>query len=131
MDADEMRRAASMEMAFAIFNGSSLLQMVVWRSFVAGHEATLLDGLTQLEEALQKFIDLRDRGLAEGGPERATMEDVDRVRRLRALVSAWLAGGERSPDIEPLARRLFAILGGDVATLPPEDQDADAGIKRP
>jgi hypothetical protein len=121
MDADEIRRAASMEMAEAIFNGSSLLQMVVWRSFVARHEATLVDGLTQLEEALQKFIDLRERGLAKGGPEHATMEDVERVRRLRELVSAWFAGGERSPEIEPLARRLFALVGGGVAGLPPED----------
>lgn len=121
MDPDEKERAAHMEMASAIFGGSSPLQMVVWRSFVARHEATLIDELTRLEDALRKFIDRRERGLAEGGPESATIDDVEGVRRLAALVSEWFAGGELSPEIEPLARRLFAVLGGDPGALPPEN----------
>lgn len=121
MDADEKERAAHLDLALAIFSGSSSLQMLVWRSFVARHEASLTDDLKRLEEALRKFIDLRGRGLAEGGPENATIDDAEGVRRLAALVSAWFAGGELSPEVESLARHLFAVLGGDTAVLPPED----------
>jgi hypothetical protein len=112
--------AASNEMAETIFDGAFLLQMVAWRAFIARHEADLPAGLGRLEQALRGFVDLRDRGLAEGGPS-VTSKDVERVGRLAALVSKWLADGDLSPEIEPLSRALFAALGADVAMLPPED----------
>ncbi len=121
MGADEKERAASVEMAAAIFGGSRLLQMVAWRSFVARHEGTLPGELIRLEEALRRFSDLRARGLAEGGLPHVTAEDVEKVGRLATLVSAWFAEGKFSPEIEPLSRTLFAVFGDTVAALPPED----------
>ncbi|MFS8065881.1 MAG: hypothetical protein ACMG6S_05855 [Byssovorax sp.] len=121
MGADEKERAASVEMAAAIFGGSHLLQMVAWRAFVARHEGTLPGDLMRLEEALGRFIDLRERGLAEGGLAHVTAEDVEKVGRLAKLVSEWFAEGEFSPEIEQLSRTLFAVFGGAVTALPPED----------
>lgn len=122
MSAEEQARADSAEMAATIFNGAFLLQTVAWRSFVAKHEATLAAELRGLAGALRRFVELRERGLAEGGPPQLTNEDVDKADQLAALVSMWLAGGALSPEVEPIARHLFALLGGDGAALPPEDE---------
>ena len=52
-----------------------------------------------------------------------TEEDVDRLRRLRALGSAALLGGERPPNLPPLARQcLQALLGPDWRTLVVESE---------
>jgi hypothetical protein len=120
MNERDEARAASNEMAEAIFGGAFLLQRIAWRARTARGEAELPGELARLERALRGAVDLRDRGRAEGGPP-ITNEEVDELGRLAALVSAWLAGGELSPEIEPLARALCVSLGGDAATLPPED----------
>src|SRR5262245_35118860 len=109
-------------MVAAIWNGTSHLQLLVWHCVFAEHQANLIDGLTQLEAALGKFIELRDRGLTQGGPQQATKEDLERIRQLKALVSQWLGGAELAPEVKPLARRLFEALAGDVATLLPSEQ---------
>jgi hypothetical protein len=123
MDATEKEKglAASNAMAEAIFGGSFLLQMIAWRAVIARREARFVGELGLLEKALRGFVDLRERGLAEGGPPHITAEDAEKVGRLATLVSAWLTGGALSPDIEPLARSLFTALGGDASALPPED----------
>jgi hypothetical protein len=122
-DSDEELEATH-DMVAAIWNGSGYLQLLVWHCVFAEHQAGLIEGLTQLDAALHKFINLRDRGLTQGGPQDATEQDIDRLRRLNTLVSQWLEGGELSPEIKPLARRLFEVLGGDVAaSLPPDDNE--------
>lgn len=46
------------------------------------------------------------------GPTSITVEDIERMRRLRELGSAALSGGERSPDLGPLALRSMESLFG-------------------
>jgi hypothetical protein len=46
------------------------------------------------------------------GPTSITVEDVERMRRLRGLGSAALLGGERSPELGPLALRCIESLFG-------------------
>ncbi|WP_437522117.1 hypothetical protein WME79_30695 [Sorangium sp. So ce726] len=46
------------------------------------------------------------------GPTPITVEDVERMRRLRGLGSAALSGGERSPELCPLALRCIECLFG-------------------
>ncbi|WP_437897098.1 hypothetical protein [Sorangium sp. So ce124] len=46
------------------------------------------------------------------GPTAITLEDVERMRRLRGLGSAALSGGERSPELCPLALRCMESLCG-------------------
>ncbi|WP_437644188.1 hypothetical protein [Sorangium sp. So ce362] len=46
------------------------------------------------------------------GPTAITAEDVERMRRLRGLGSAALSGGERSPELCPLALRSMESLFG-------------------
>jgi len=41
---------------------------------------------------------------------RATAEDLQRIRRVRALASSVLAGEDRSPDLLPLARQCLEML---------------------
>ncbi|XYH99713.1 hypothetical protein ACMHYB_08110 [Sorangium sp. So ce1128] len=122
MNSGDAERAASADMAVAIFNGEGLLQMLVWRCVFAKYEARLLDGLEELKNGLRRFIILRDQGLAQGGPARVTDEDLQNLERLSSLVQQWLAGGELSPEIEELARKLWCILtdpGAGVQMLPP------------
>uniref|UniRef100_UPI000AE63179 hypothetical protein n=1 Tax=Aeromonas sp. EERV15 TaxID=1833892 RepID=UPI000AE63179 len=68
-------------------------------------------------------VALRDQGLAQGGPEGITEEDIQRIERLSLLVQQWLSGGELSPEIEELARKLWGVLadpGAGVLMLPPQ-----------
>ncbi|WP_437660850.1 hypothetical protein [Sorangium sp. So ce1182] len=46
------------------------------------------------------------------GPTAITAEDVERMRRLRGLGSTALSGGERSPELCPLALRSMESLFG-------------------
>ncbi|WP_437585761.1 hypothetical protein [Sorangium sp. So ce1000] len=46
------------------------------------------------------------------GPTPITVEDVERMQRLRSLGSAALSGGERSPEFCPLALRCMESLFG-------------------
>ncbi|WP_437590005.1 hypothetical protein [Sorangium sp. So ce1000] len=46
------------------------------------------------------------------GPTPITVEDVERMRRLRGLGSAALSGGERSPELCPLALQCMECLFG-------------------
>ncbi|WP_437640382.1 hypothetical protein [Sorangium sp. So ce854] len=46
------------------------------------------------------------------GPKPITVEDVERMRRLRGLGSAALSGGERSPELCPLALQCMESLFG-------------------
>lgn len=46
------------------------------------------------------------------GPTAITAEDIERMRRLRELGSAALSGGERSPELGPLALRSMESLFG-------------------
>ena len=46
------------------------------------------------------------------GPTSITVEDVERMRRLRGLGSAALSGGERSPELGPLALQCMESLFG-------------------
>jgi hypothetical protein len=46
------------------------------------------------------------------GPTPITVEDVERMRRLRGLGVAALSGGERSPELCPLALRSMECLFG-------------------
>ncbi|KYF79552.1 hypothetical protein BE20_17575 [Sorangium cellulosum] len=46
------------------------------------------------------------------GPTPITMEDVERMQRLRSLGFAALSGGERSPEFCPLALRCMETLFG-------------------
>ncbi|WP_437809615.1 hypothetical protein [Sorangium sp. So ce1078] len=46
------------------------------------------------------------------GPTAITVEDVERMRRLRGLGSAALSGGERSPELYPLSLRCMESLLG-------------------
>ncbi|WP_438034372.1 hypothetical protein [Sorangium sp. So ce204] len=46
------------------------------------------------------------------GPTTITVEDVERMRRLRGLGSAALSSGERSPELYPLALRCMESLFG-------------------
>ena len=122
MSSVDAERAASADTAVAIFNGEGLLQMLVWRCVFAKYEAHLLDGLEELKNGLRRFMALRDQGLAQGGPERVTEDDIQRVERLSSLVQQWLAGGELSPEIEEIARKLWGVLadpGAGVQMLPP------------
>ncbi|WP_437487309.1 hypothetical protein WME75_06620 [Sorangium sp. So ce1014] len=122
MSGVDAERAASAETAAAIFNGEGLLQMLVWRCVFANYEAHLLDGLEELKNGLRRFMALRDQGLAQGGPEKVTEDDIQRLERLSSLVQQWLAGGELSPEIEELARKLWGVLadtGAGVQMLPP------------
>ncbi|KYF95242.1 hypothetical protein BE18_33275 [Sorangium cellulosum] len=82
----------------------------------------MIDGLVRLESALLKTIEMRALGSLQGGPQHVTHEDVERLQRLTALVSQWRAGGELSPEIEPLARQLFVIVGGNASDLPDESE---------
>jgi hypothetical protein len=77
---------------------------------------------------LRQFISMREVCFV-GGPQNATEDDVKDVRRLAELVSAWQATGEPSTEIEPLARRLYEVLGGEAADLPPPEvvQDGKQG----
>ncbi|WP_437896423.1 hypothetical protein [Sorangium sp. So ce124] len=63
--------------------------------------------LTAAEGAMWEHI----RGRLHG-PTAITVEDVERVRRLRGLGSAALLGGERSPELGPLALRCMESLFG-------------------
>lgn len=122
MSSEDAERAASADTAAAIFNGEGLLQMLVWRCVFAKYEAHLLDGLEELKSGLRRFMVLRDQGLAQGGPERVTEDDIQHLERLSSLVQQWLAGGELSPEIEELARKLWVVLadpGAGVQILPP------------
>ncbi|WP_437318398.1 hypothetical protein [Sorangium sp. So ce385] len=124
MDKEDAARLESMEIAAALFNGIGYLQMLVWRCFAARHEANMIDGLVRLESALLKTIEMRALGSMQGGPQHVTHEDVERLQRLTVLVSQWRAGEELSPEIEPLARQLFVIVGGNASDLP-AGSDAD------
>ncbi|WP_437627205.1 hypothetical protein [Sorangium sp. So ce1151] len=118
----DAKLAASADAAAAIFDGEALLQMLVWRCVFAKYEAHLLSGLEELKDGLRRFISLRDQGLTQGGPERVTEDDIQRLERLSSLVQQWLAGGELSTEIEELARHLWGVLAGpgtDVQMLPP------------
>ncbi|WP_437797971.1 hypothetical protein [Sorangium sp. So ce693] len=106
----------------AIFNGEGLLQMLVWRCVFAKYEEHLLDGLEELKDGLRRFMALRDQGLTQGGPQRVTKGDIQRLERISSLVQQWLAGGELSPEVEELARQLWGVLadpGAGVQMLPP------------
>jgi hypothetical protein len=46
------------------------------------------------------------------GPMTITEEDVERVRRIRALGSEALAGGERAAELGPLVRQFLPALAG-------------------
>ncbi|WP_437477712.1 hypothetical protein WME75_28830 [Sorangium sp. So ce1014] len=63
--------------------------------------------LTAVEGAMAEQI----RGRLHG-PTAITAEDVERMRRLRGLGSAALSGGERSPELCPLALRSPESLFG-------------------
>lgn len=119
MDTGDEARAAGAEMAAVIFDAPSLLDRVARLAAAGTREATLAEELGRLEGALRRLVDLRARGLAEGGPPEVTSEAAEKAGRLAALVSAWLAGGAISAEIEPLARDLFSVLGGDTWALPP------------
>ncbi|MGK4005375.1 hypothetical protein WMF31_22290 [Sorangium sp. So ce1036] len=122
MSSGDAERAVSADTAAAIYNGEGLLQMLVWRCVFARYEAHLLDGLEELKTGLRRFMTRREQGLAQGGPERVTEDDIQRLERLSSLVQQWLAGGELSPEIEALARELWGVLadpGAGVEMLPP------------
>ncbi|XXX78592.1 hypothetical protein WMF30_07435 [Sorangium sp. So ce134] len=124
MDKEDAERIESMEIAAAPFNGVGYLQMLVWRCFTVRHEAYMIDGLVRLESALLKAIEMRGLGSMQGGPQHVAHEHIERLQRLTMPVSRWRAGGELSPEIEPLARQLFLIVGGNASDLPAES-DAD------
>ncbi|WP_437931753.1 hypothetical protein WMF37_21685 [Sorangium sp. So ce291] len=63
--------------------------------------------LTAVEGAMVEQI----RGRLHG-PTAITAEDVERTRQLRELGSAALSGGERSPELCPLALRSMESLFG-------------------
>ncbi|KYG02315.1 hypothetical protein BE21_55060 [Sorangium cellulosum] len=63
--------------------------------------------LTAAEGAMAEHI----RGRLHG-PTAINAEDVERMRRLRELGSAALLGGERSPELGPLALQCMASLFG-------------------
>ncbi|WP_437712202.1 hypothetical protein WMF45_42475 [Sorangium sp. So ce448] len=122
MTSEDARLAASADTAVAIFNGEALLQMLVWRCVFAKCEEHLIEGLEELKDGLRRFMALRDQGLTQGGPERVTEDDLQRLERLSSLVQQWLAGGELSPEVEELARQLWGVLadpGAGVQMLPP------------
>jgi hypothetical protein len=122
LNKDEAALLDAMDTAAALFDGAGHLQMVAWLCFTRRHEAGLLDGLARLQSALIKSIDMHESGHAHGGPQRATDEDVACLQRLIALVTQWRTGGEFSQEIEPLARRLFVAIGGNVSDLPAEGE---------
>jgi hypothetical protein len=69
--------------------------------------------LAMVERAMGEMLAGRIRGMAP-----VTEEDVEGLRRLRALGSTVLAGGERSPSLPTLAAQsLQALLGPDWRTL--------------
>jgi hypothetical protein len=115
MDPADQKRLAGIEMAEDLFSAPFVLQAAAWRSYLVRHCGNLVDDLERFRQALARYIDERDRGLTQGGPEGATPEDVERVRRLAEL----LATDPASTEIDPLARRLLEVLGGDAAELPP------------
>ncbi|WP_437689502.1 hypothetical protein [Sorangium sp. So ce176] len=63
--------------------------------------------LSAVEEVMEEHI----RGRLHG-PTAITVEDVERMRRLRGLGSAALSGGGRSPELCPLALRCMESLFG-------------------
>jgi hypothetical protein len=61
--------------------------------------------------AIEGVMAEQDRGRLHG-PTPITVEDVERMQRLRKLGSAALSGGERSPEFCPLALRCIECLFG-------------------
>jgi hypothetical protein len=71
------------------------------------HPVAWENTLTAAEGAMAEQI----RGRLHG-PTPITVEDIERMRRLRGLGSAALSGGERSPELGPLALRSMESLFG-------------------
>ncbi|WP_437713335.1 hypothetical protein WMF45_46545 [Sorangium sp. So ce448] len=85
-------------LADAIEHGDAELQVdpVAWENTLSAAEGAMVE---QMRGRLH-------------GPTAITAEDIERMRRLRELGSAALSGGERSPELGPLALRSMESLFG-------------------
>ncbi|WP_437484948.1 hypothetical protein WME75_46270 [Sorangium sp. So ce1014] len=85
-------------LADAIERGDAELQVdpVAWENTLTAAEGAMVE---QMRGRLH-------------GPTAITAEDIERMRRLRELGSAALSGGERSPELGPLALRSMGSLFG-------------------
>lgn len=111
------------DLAEHIFSGVGCLQALLWSCHTANSEPSWREALRGMEVAMREVVRMQGRGPARVQGICVTPDDVDRVGRLRILVTGWLEEGERPPEIDALAREcLERLLGSEVASrlgLPP------------
>jgi Uma2 family endonuclease len=105
------------DLAEHIFSGVACLRMLQWSCQAAASAPSWHEALRGMEGAMREVVQMHDRGSGRVQGIYVRSDDVDRVGRLRLLVTKWLEEGECSPEIETLAREcLDRLLGSEAAS---------------
>src|SRR5262245_19766077 len=79
--------------------------------FELEYKNDIVDRLKRAEAAVREFIEWRERGRAEGGPfQRATLEDVEHIRRITELIAQWRESKGFSPEILDHTSTVVAMM---------------------